>query len=280
LKQALSQAQRQLSPDVNADFAFRVKIDSLTDIIRSKGEIIVGHHHHSQVSEEKETENAVAPYGEGYARFFDFTPLSLPLHPSSIVNEPKQKMRAKRIQREEPSFEVLGTMNKSGQTDGMLNGPLGVAFDHEGNIIVADHNNNRVQVFSRTGQLIRKFGSYGNDGQFNYPIGVTVDEEGNIIITGNNRVQVFSTTGQFIRKFGSYGNGDGQFNHPNGVAVDGRGNIIIADYGNKRLSVWKSNGDFVRNYALPLSPYYIAVSDGGNVVVSHYDNHCVKRYTL
>jgi sugar lactone lactonase YvrE len=111
---------------------------------------------------------------------------------------------------------------------------------------------------------------------------VAVDGEGNIIVADrlNHRVQVFSRTGQFIRKFGSLGNGNGQFNCPEGVFVDGEGNIIVADRDNKRLSVWKSNGEFVRNYPLPLKPYFIAVSDGGNVVVSHFDNHCVKRYTL
>jgi DNA-binding beta-propeller fold protein YncE len=130
----------------------------------------------------------------------------------------------------------LGQQDNSGKTDGMFNSPLCVAFDHEANIIVTDEYNHRVQVFSRTGQ--------------------------------------------FIRKFGSRGNGDGQFDYPLGVAVDGEGNIIVADRDNKRLSVWKSNGEFIRNYPLPFQPYCIAVSDGGDVVVCHFNNHCVKRYTL
>jgi hypothetical protein len=292
LKQALSQAQRQLSPDVNADFAFRAKIDSLPDIIRSKGEIIVGHHHSQDREEKEKKSNQKMRVKQIQREEPSFEVLRQQNKSGQIIvgqhhdenekeNEPNQKMRAKQIQREEPSFEVLGQQNKSGQTDDMFVFAASVAFDNEGNIIVTDNGNHRVQVFSGTGQFIRKFGSKGNgDGQFNGPCGVTVDEEGNIIVTDwcNNRVQIFSGTGQFIRKFGSQGNGDGQFNGPWGVTVDGEGNIIVADCRNKRLSVWKSNGEFVRNYPLPLKPYFIAVSDGGNVVVSHRANDCVKRY--
>ena len=71
----------------------------------------------------------------------------------------------------------------------------------EGDIIVADSQNNRIQVFDRNG----KRGEEDDDGLFNEPFGVVVDRQGNCAVTdsGNNRVQIFNPAGQFVRKFGS-----------------------------------------------------------------------------
>lgn len=54
--------------------------------------------------------------------------------------------------------------------------------------------------------------------------------------------QVYSADGEFLFKFGSHGEGNGQFNAPTGVAVDSNGNIIVADWGNSRIQVSRSQG--------------------------------------
>ena len=43
----------------------------------------------------------------------------------------------------------------------MFTRPNGVAVDEEGNIIVADSRNDRVQVFTSSGRFISKFGMKG-----------------------------------------------------------------------------------------------------------------------
>ena len=46
----------------------------------------------------------------------------------------------------------------------------------DGNIIVADEDNHRVQVFRPDGTFVRSFGTQGSGaGQMSYPIGVAVD---------------------------------------------------------------------------------------------------------
>lgn len=72
--------------------------------------------------------------------------------------------------------------------------PNGVAVDEEGNFIVADSRNDRVQIFSSSGVFIKKFGTKGTGpGEFDRPSGVCVSPEGLVIVVdfGNNRVQVF-----------------------------------------------------------------------------------------
>jgi tripartite motif-containing protein 71 len=72
--------------------------------------------------------------------------------------------------------------------------PNGVAVDEEGNIIVADSRNDRVQVFTSSGVFISKFGAKGTaPGEFDRPCGVCISPDGHIIVVdfANNRVQVF-----------------------------------------------------------------------------------------
>jgi tripartite motif-containing protein 2/3 len=67
-------------------------------------------------------------------------------------------------------------------------------LDAEGNIVVAEYGNDRVQVFGPDGRVVRSFGSPGaGPGQLDGPYGVAVDGEGKMLVADNdnNRVQVF-----------------------------------------------------------------------------------------
>ena len=81
-----------------------------------------------------------------------------------------------------------------GTEDGFFTRPNGVAVDEEGNIIVADSRNDRIQVFSSSGVFITKFGLKGTaPGEFDRPSGICISPEGVLIVVdfGNNRVQMF-----------------------------------------------------------------------------------------
>uniref|UniRef100_A0A183DH88 LAM_G_DOMAIN domain-containing protein n=1 Tax=Gongylonema pulchrum TaxID=637853 RepID=A0A183DH88_9BILA len=60
-------------------------------------------------------------------------------------------------------------------------------------IVVADKDNHRVQVFSERGDFLLKFGERGRTaGLFNYPWGVAVNSHNQIAVsdTRNHRIQV------------------------------------------------------------------------------------------
>ena len=42
--------------------------------------------------------------------------------------------------------------------------------------------------------------------------------------------------------------GDGQLKRPSGVAVDQSGNILVTDWGNERVQIFDSGGNFVTKY--------------------------------
>ena len=166
--------------------------------------------------------------------------------------------------------------------DGCFQSPASLAVNSKGEIVVADTNNNRIQVFDGAGKLLRKFGSKGSGhGQFKEPSGITFDHKNHQIVvadTGNHRIQIFDGKGTFIRAFGSKGKDDGQFESPAGVAIDKEGNYFVSS--NHCVQVFDSVGNFVRKFGLEGKengqlryPVGVGILSTGNVVVGD----CVNR---
>ncbi|PRD32945.1 UNVERIFIED_CONTAM: nhl-1 [Trichonephila clavipes] len=123
---------------------------------------------------------------------------------------------------------------------GCFTWPRGVCVGNDNNIVVADSNNHRVQVFTSSGKFIQQFGSYGSaDGEFDCLAGITVNRIGQYIVSDryNHRLQVFDPNGRFIRAFGCEGRMDGKFSYPWGVATDNLGFIYVCDKENHRIQV-------------------------------------------
>ena len=83
---------------------------------------------------------------------------------------------------------------------------------------MCDEQSDAILVFTSEGNLLRKWGSFGNDfGQFCYPRGVAVSmDEDFVCDTSNHRVQVFSLDGTLLRAWGSRKE---QFDYPSYIAV-------------------------------------------------------------
>ncbi|XP_073990651.1 E3 ubiquitin-protein ligase TRIM71-like isoform X2 [Rhodnius prolixus] len=176
-------------------------------------------------------------------------------------------------------------IGSEGEKDGQLCRPWGVTSDHEGNIIVADRSNNRIQVFRSDGTFVRKFGSHGSEpGFLDRPAGVAVDPLGRIVVTDkdNHRVQVFTAEGQFVFTFGEKGSKVGQFNYPWDIAVDARGRIAVSDTRNHRVQLFTLDGTFLCKYGFENtanmvkhfdSPRGVCFGTNGCVIVTDFNNH-------
>jgi len=143
-----------------------------------------------------------------------------------------------RIQKFSPQGEFLFAWGSRGSDPGQFKRPASMAWDREGDILVADACNHRIQRFAPDGRYIDEIGSLGsNPGQLKYPYDVAVDAAGNIYVCeyGNNRVQKFSPDGAPIAQWGAPGRLPGQLASPWGVAVDGMGSVYVVDSGNNRV---------------------------------------------
>jgi len=115
----------------------------------------------------------------------------------------------------------------AGQEDGKLGDPWAIAVDLEGNYVVAEGGNRRIQTFTAAGKYLRKFG--WTEGPLQ-PLDVKVDLNGDIICTScgtgiGKGVQIFDCHGTYIRSIGPE---DDEL-EPRGVALDRDSNIYVSE---------------------------------------------------
>ncbi len=140
-------------------------------------------------------------------------------------------------------------------TAALLNRPEGVAVDKDGNVYIADSQNNRVRKVAPDGRITTFAGGAGTalgDGgpatqaRVAAPLDVAADGNGNVFIADTSRIRKVDSAGIIttVAGNGSFGaTGDGgpataaALSRPASVAVDGAGNIAIADQFNYRIRV-------------------------------------------
>ena len=174
-------------------------------------------------------------------------------------------------------------IGKEGSGEGLLSNPLGVAVTAKDEVVVADNQNHRVQVFDSNGTFLRSFGRQGKyAGEFENPTGIAIDKDGNILVSEyyNHRVQIFSRKGTHLGSFGGKGSLDSQLLNPWGLSLDSTGNVIVADTGNKLIKIFTPDGRFVMkiggqgSFSYPIH----CVQCGEYFIVSDQDEHCIKVF--
>ena len=183
-------------------------------------------------------------------------------------------------------FEVklVSVFGGTGSDLGQFKFPLGMIVNSKDQIIIADAENNRVQICDHEGNC-EAFGSLGTlAGDFRNPHGVAVDSQDRIytVETHNNRVQIFDSKGIWISMFGSAGSALGQFRVPGDVAVDNQGRILVADEQNYRVQTCDETGNctaFGSQGTAPGEfdwPRAIVVDSADTIIVTDRYNHRVQ----
>lgn len=178
-----------------------------------------------------------------------------------------------------PSGQKIRSFGKRGSGLGQFDIPGGVTLDCEGNILVVDKNNNRIQRLTIEGLFLSAVGAKGSGAlHFNFPYDVAFNRANNKVYvadTNNHRVQVLNF---FSITFGSEGSGQGQFWYPLGITCDGTGKVYVAD--THRVQVFTAMGVFLNTFGESIAgPIGIAVDTTGVVYVSENNNHRVSVFT-
>jgi sugar lactone lactonase YvrE len=128
------------------------------------------------------------------------------------------------------------TIGEEGKNPGQFTDAKSIAFDREGQIVVADTGNNRIQVVKKK---IDDLSSKSN------------------LLTPTD-----------VRCIGRLGNGPGEFNNPTDFAFNVHGQIIVADTGNNRVQILDYKTGTPISYCIVVKPIGIVVDGNGRILVS------------
>ena len=129
-------------------------------------------------------------------------------------------------------FRAVGEPRK-----GQFNSPHGFCLGMEEDIVVADTNNHRIQIFEKTGQFKYQFGT---PGQFLVQSNPSCD---------SSKIFIFYII---------VGREEGQLWYPRQVAVTRQsGKYVVCDRGNERsrMQIFTKIGTFYKEYSNPLHWY-------------------------
>jgi sugar lactone lactonase YvrE len=153
------------------------------------------------------------------------------------------------------SPQIWGATDAVG-TNAQFNGPVGLAFDHFGNLLVSDANNDTIRRITPDGAVTTLAGFAGADGtadgclnsaRFRSPAGLVFDQNGNLFVADsfNQTIREITTNGFVSTVSGAAGisgtndgvNGIGKFYNPYGLAVAADGSLMVSDTYNELLRV-------------------------------------------
>ncbi len=120
------------------------------------------------------------------------------------------------------SGAIVTSFGGRGEKEGEFSFPTSLAFSANGELIVVDQLNARVQVFTTSGEYLTQFGARGVAfGNFVRPKDVAVSEDGLIYVTDAafSNVQIFNAELQLLTFVGESGTQPGQFRNAGGVAT-------------------------------------------------------------
>lgn len=202
------------------------------------------------------------------------------------------------------AVSTLAGSGATGHKDGLaseaqFDGPVGIALDAQGNIVVADTYNDLIRKVSPDGQVTTIAGAGlpgfkdgpAADAQFDTPCGVAVDAQGNIIVadTGNRALRKITPQGEVITLSDSQG-APLRAGRPLALAVTHDGFLFVADESNGRIyritpeleisNFAGSETGFAEGTggaARFNSPSGIALDNAGNVYVADTRNYLIRK---
>jgi len=204
-----------------------------------------------------------------------------------------------------------------------------VKIDRHDNIWVTDKGSDMVIKFTPEGRVAMVFGRKqeasdedtaplkhpnpplpSEPGRFRQVTDVAWDSSDNTYISDgyiNSRVAKVDRDGNWLKSWGDRGTAPGQFHTPHSIAVDANNRIYVADRSNRRIQVFDTDGNFIRQITIdvpvppgarpaignipgeaeiaagtfaPGSPWAIAISPGPNQVLYSADAFPGRIYKM
>jgi hypothetical protein len=147
-----------------------------------------------------------------------------------------------------------------------------VKIDRHDNIWVTDKGSDMIIKFTPEGRVAMVFGRKqeasdeetaplrhpnpplpAEPGRFRQVTDVAWDSSDNTYISDgyiNSRVAKVDSNGNWLKSWGDRGTGPGQFHTPHSIAVDRNNHVYVADRSNRRIQVFDTDGNFLRQFTI------------------------------
>jgi DNA-binding beta-propeller fold protein YncE len=113
---------------------------------------------------------------------------------------------------------LICTWGGQGTTPGAFTTPHAIAVDRNGRVLVADRENNRVQVFDRDGRFLTEWGD------FYHPMQIWIDDRDLVFVTDQiPRISLLTLDGRLV------GRCRGAINGAHGLSGDAEGNLYLSE---------------------------------------------------
>jgi peptidylglycine monooxygenase len=129
------------------------------------------------------------------------------------------------VHRFSASGEHMATWGRPGSGPGEFTTPHAIWVDRADRVLVADRENNRVQVFDRDGRFLEAWGD------FYHPMDIAEDDRGMILVTDQvPRLSMLSPAGELVGRCRAVWNG------AHGVSCNAGGDIFLAEMNPNRIT--------------------------------------------
>lgn len=177
---------------------------------------------------------------------------------------------------------LLHTWGSEGTRLGQFQLPTGVAFDSEGQIVVTDSHNGRIQLFMTNGEPVELLRVVkAPEVQMHHPQSVGTDAAGRIYVADcqGNCIWVFGLGGVFEEHWGMGPEAAEHYSVPGSIESDSQGRLFLADWGSHLIHRLSANGACSAEWSPTKgSMFAVACDPYGHVFVADTDNNRILKY--
>ena len=147
---------------------------------------------------------------------------------------------------------------------GELSFPRGITVNRNGEVLVADNNNNRITLLNSELKLVREIGK----GKLVGPRDVKINKNNIFVADSNeiNNIHIFTESGVIISSFIKLDKGTG----PLYLCFDLYNNIIVSDNWSNSIQIYTINGELIHKIVCKNNPNGIAVDNNNNIICACY----------
>ena len=171
-------------------------------------------------------------------------------------------------------YKLIGRVGIRGSGKGQLCYPRGVSVDYNGEVYVADYDNNRISIYSKELNFKDFLGAeqlkFPEDVKFSFNYVVVLDHS-------TNCVHFYSRNGELINSCVTQGL-DGIVHSPAFFCLDAGGNILMSDWLRHDIKVFSTTGQLVHKIGKEghrkgelYSPYGVSISELGTLYVISFN---------